>query len=117
MPKGGRVAVLPPFYLTSPFETGKNVSVRPRGKRWLKYLLLILSLLLSVPWVQGVWKVYTLSREKARIVAGNQALGEENERLKREIERLKNDPRYIEGIARRELGMIGKNEVIYRFAE
>ena len=31
-----------------------------------------------------------------------------------EIERLKHDPEYIENVARRELGMIGKNEVIFK---
>jgi len=45
----------------------------------------------------------------------NRVIVRENANLMREIERLKHDPRYIESIARQELGVIGKNEVILRF--
>ncbi len=37
--------------------------------------------------------------------------------LEEEIERLKTDRKYIASIAREKLGMIGNNEVIYRFNE
>lgn len=91
--------------------------MRLKDRRWLKGLIIIFLLLLAIPSIQGIRKLYSLSMEKARMVAENQALREENERLKREIERLKNDPSYIERIARKELGMIGENEVIYQFTE
>ncbi|MBW1812804.1 MAG: septum formation initiator family protein, partial [Deltaproteobacteria bacterium] len=35
--------------------------------------------------------------------------------LSTEIDRAKNDPAYIEAVARQELGMIGKDEVILKF--
>ena len=41
-------------------------------------------------------------------------LAKENLILYSEIERLKNDSKYIENIARQELGMIGKDEVILK---
>lgn len=42
------------------------------------------------------------------------ALEKENSNLKAEIYKLKNDPLYIEKIAREELGMMRPGEVIYR---
>ncbi|MFP4039181.1 MAG: FtsB family cell division protein [Desulfosudaceae bacterium] len=51
----------------------------------------------------------------ARIESENQAVAEENARLRRLVSRLKNDPDYIEHVARKELGMVGKDELIYRY--
>jgi cell division protein FtsB len=45
----------------------------------------------------------------------NRQIQEENFRIERKISLLKDDPVYIESIARRELGMVGKNDVVYRF--
>ena len=42
-------------------------------------------------------------------------LQEKNAKLKREIYILENEDSYIENIARRELGVISKDEVEYRF--
>jgi cell division protein FtsB len=37
--------------------------------------------------------------------------------LYREIDRVKNDLKYIENVARQELGMVGKDEVILRMEQ
>ena len=39
----------------------------------------------------------------------------ENEKLKREIEALKSDRRYLESIARKDFGLVRRNETIYQF--
>lgn len=65
---------------------------------------------------KGLVDVYKLKRERDGILAFNAALVEENGKLEREIGLLNNDTRYAGYIARKELGMIGKNEVVYRFA-
>ena len=44
----------------------------------------------------------------------NAELKQENISLYREIGRLKNDPKYVENVARQELGVIGKDEVIIK---
>ena len=44
----------------------------------------------------------------------NEAITLENARLYRQINRLKNDPGFIESIARQELGMIGQREIIVK---
>lgn len=47
----------------------------------------------------------------------NHSLMQENLSLYRSIQRLKTDPTYIEFIARQELGVIGKNEVIFKIQD
>ena len=44
----------------------------------------------------------------------NHELIQKNLSLYREIERLKNDPEYVENVARNELGVIGKDEVVIK---
>ena len=43
----------------------------------------------------------------------NERLIEENLNFSRRIDRLKNDPAYVESIARRELGMVKKGEIVF----
>ncbi len=62
----------------------------------------------------GLIDVIRLKKERDRILSQNREVERESERLRREIELLKADKRYIAEIARRELGMIGKNEIIYK---
>jgi cell division protein FtsB len=52
--------------------------------------------------------------QKERLQRKNTALEEENADLYREVKRLKNDPQYLEEVARKELGMVGKNEQIFK---
>ncbi len=47
----------------------------------------------------------------------NKRIDRENERLRKEILLLRSDFDYIEMIARRELGMIRDDEIVYRFRE
>lgn len=44
-------------------------------------------------------------------------LEQSNTSLSNEIERLKNDPAYLEDVARREQGLLKKNEYIYDFSQ
>lgn len=47
----------------------------------------------------------------------NERISRENERLREEILLLRSDFDYIEMIARRELGMLRNDEIVYRFRE
>jgi cell division protein FtsB len=52
-------------------------------------------------------------REKEQLLAQrNDTLAGENVNLYRTIDRLKRDPVFIESVARNELGMIGKNDIV-----
>ena len=53
-----------------------------------------------------------LKKEMNGLIEKNASLTQENLFLSREIDRLKNDPKYVENVVRKELGMIGKDEVI-----
>jgi cell division protein FtsB len=50
-----------------------------------------------------------------RVNEKNFKLEEENQKLKEEVKRLRSDKRYIEEIARKELGMVKEGEIIYQF--
>lgn len=56
-------------------------------------------------------KTYTLAREEARLEQRRRDLVAENARLRDEIERLKTDDRYIEQIARQQLGLVRPGEI------
>lgn len=78
-------------------------------------LVLLNILLVIVFGDRGLVEVGHLKGERDRLLRDTHALKEKNLSLRREIERLKTDPAYIEHIARQELGMIGRDEVIVRF--
>jgi cell division protein FtsB len=62
----------------------------------------------------GLADYFKLKSDRDRLLQENERLKQENLSLYRTIERLKNDPAYIESIARKELGMIKKDEVILK---
>ena len=62
----------------------------------------------------GLLDLQRLRHEKARLEVQNRQITQKNLSLYEEINRLKDDPRYIENVARQELGLIGKEEVILR---
>jgi cell division protein FtsB len=65
----------------------------------------------------GVVDLHMLKMERDSLLKRNAELSQENLSLYREIERLRNDPEYVENVARQELGVIGKDEVIFRVKE
>ena len=65
----------------------------------------------------GFLDLKRLKKEKAEIVEQARDIELENLKLYRKVERLNNDPVYIENVARQELGMIGKDEIILRFKD
>ena len=77
-------------------------------------VLLFAMLLFIVFSDNGLADLYLLKNERDRLFAENRRLTAENLKLYRSIERLKSDPAYIESIARKELGMIRKEEIIIK---
>ena len=61
---------------------------------------------------RGAVDLYHLKLEKDHLEKANLELEKENEQRYRTIERLKHDPDFVEDIARKELGMIRKDEFI-----
>jgi cell division protein FtsB len=62
----------------------------------------------------GLADLFRLKTQKDILLKKNDELIRENLSLYREIERLKNDPEYVENVARNELGVIGKDEVVIK---
>ena len=62
----------------------------------------------------GLYDLNLLKNERDALVENNEQLKRENLSLSVEIDRLENDPKYIENIARQELGMIAEDELILK---
>ena len=80
----------------------------------LAILVIFSTLLLIVFGDNGLADFRQLAKRKDALVQENEQLARENMRLYHQIERLKHDPIYIESVARQELGMIGKDEIILK---
>ena len=75
-------------------------------------LLLIAFLFLIGLGKRGAVDLYQLTLERDRLKKHNDDFQEENQALYKTIERLKSDPELLENIARTELGMTSKDEVV-----
>ncbi len=64
---------------------------------------------------RGLLRIYHLSKDRQEMQKKDEELKAGNDRMKREIEALKGDRRYLESIARRDFGLVRPNEVIYKF--
>jgi cell division protein FtsB len=90
--------------------------MKTREKILLSFAILALgSMLFFVIFGEnGLADLNLLKQERNLLLGKNRELEQKNIALYREIHRLKNDLKYIESVARRELGMIGKDEVIFK---
>jgi cell division protein FtsB len=90
-----------------------------RMRKRLIFLLVMISLFILGSFTflgeKGIFNLLHLRKEVARIKEINIKLEEENLKLKEEVKRLRSDKRYLEEIARKELGMVKEGEIIYRF--
>ena len=86
-----------------------------RNKILLSFAILALfSMLLFIVFNEyGLADLRLLKQERDRLLQKNVQLEQENLSMYRQIDRLKNDPKFIESVARQELGMVGKDEVVF----
>ena len=84
-----------------------------------KYLLffLLLMVLLITFGNKGVVDNYFMSKRLAELKSQNKEMTVENNGLKKKIILLRTDISYIEMIARNELGMVKKGDIVYRWAK
>ena len=64
---------------------------------------------------KGIIHLLRLQKEWGQIKDANVKIEEENRKLREEVKRLQYEKRYIEEIARKELGMVKEGEIIYQF--
>jgi len=84
--------------------------------RLLILFLLLMSLLITFG-NRGVVDNYLMNKRLARLKTQNNAITAENNELKKKITLLRNDIHYIEMIARNELGMVKRGDIVYRWVK
>ena len=78
-------------------------------------LLLLLFAGLTVYGWQGVVRLRQMGEQLQTLERENMTLRREAERLAQVIDRLRNDPAYLERIAREERGMVRPGETVLKF--
>lgn len=89
----------------------------PIEKKYLGFLALLIFgvLLFTVFGSRGLMQIYQLREERDRIQMNNARLEDENKKLAEQIRRLRTDKDEIERIAREEMMLVGKGEIVYQF--
>ena len=64
---------------------------------------------------RALMQIHQLKEERTRIQGSNARLQEENRKLTEKISRLRNNKDEVEKVAREELGLVKKGEVVYQF--
>ena len=85
--------------------------------RWVFWLMLLFLVtgffFLTIHGYQGMQQIHQLAQKREILIRDNQELNRKNESLYREITRLKQDPLYLEEVARKEFGLVKPNEIIF----
>ena len=84
--------------------------------RYLVVFLFLMALLITFG-NRGIVDNYFMSKRLAQMKSQNSMIVVESDELKRKILLLRGDLTYIESIARNELGMVKKGDVVYRLAK
>jgi cell division protein FtsB len=66
---------------------------------------------------RGLVDNYLMSKRLAELKSLNDGVMEENNELKKKIVLLRSDLAYIESLARNELGMVKKGDMVYRLSK
>jgi cell division protein FtsB len=87
-------------------------------KAKIQFLLLIFFIFLIAYWTifgdNGLLKLRKVEQESEQVKAASEKIKKENERLKKEIKLLLDDRKYLEKVAREEMGMTSTDEIIYK---
>jgi len=84
--------------------------------RYLVVFLFLMALLITFG-NRGIVDNYLMSKRLAQLKLQNDMIVVESDELKRKILLLRSDLTYIESIARNELGMVKKGDVVYRLSK
>jgi cell division protein FtsB len=84
--------------------------------RYLVVFLLFMALLITFG-NRGFVDNYLMSKRLAQLKLQTKEITIENNELKKKILLLRSDLNYIEMIARNELGMVKKGDIVYRWAK
>lgn len=90
----------------------KRVDFTRKGK-WLTILFLAFLLYFCVIIVNQQLSFHNLTSRQKEIQADIAEYTSQNELLKRQIELIRTCPEYLEGLARKELGLVREGETVY----
>ena len=95
-----------------------SLKLSPNWVYWLLLLLLAVGLLyLSLQSYQGLQQIQSLAKKREMIIRDNHDLNQKNQSMYREINRLRQDPLYLEEVARKEFGLVRPDEIIFFMEE
>ena len=84
--------------------------------RYLVIFLFLMTLLITFG-NRGLVDNYLMIKRLAELKSLNDGVMEENNELKKKIVLLRSDLAYIESLARNELGMVKKGDMVYRLSK
>lgn len=91
-----------------------------RKKELLKLSIFALLLGLIIAWLgfgeRGFIHLYKMEKERQAHMQRIRKLESENQALLEEINLLRTDKTYLESVARKELGLVKEDEILYRFS-
>lgn len=100
-------------------KSRKKVKAGLRQRRWLIFgILLFMNGYLFLSFFfggMGFFKAINMRKNHAAVQEDIRSLKRENIQLSQRIEGLKNDPLYIERLARDRLGLVKEGELVYEF--
>ena len=79
-----------------------------------RLILLAILIILLIIYLPGYSKLQGLRAKNRALLSSIEQLKNENSELAHQIERLKDDPFYIEKKARDKMGIVKKGEIIYK---
>ena len=87
------------------------------SKKYLLYLASFIAVLFffTIFGGRGLMQIYHLKKEREKIESGIAHLRAENQKLPAQIERMKHSKDEVEKVAREELGLVKKGEIVYQF--
>ncbi len=107
--------------MTEPLELCHRISMKSPDKHpgagqniamVIAVMAIVFTFFLIIVGDKGISDLQLMKNERQALVSTHAELKRKNLQLYHEIERLKNDPAYIEAIARQELGLVGKKEIV-----
>lgn len=107
-------------YLMVKINKGKVADSKRKRAAFLLFISILIIIYAAVSFVTGntgLSTIIEMQRTKKTFINEIARLEEENRKLAKEIKSLKENPEYIETIARERLGLVKKGETVYRFVE
>ena len=91
-----------------------------RKKIFKSSFITLFLLVLIMTWLgfgkRGFLHLYRMEKKRQSSIERIRKVEEENQALIEEIRRLNTDTAYLESVARKELGLVKENEILYRFS-